>query len=115
MKRKIVFIGVLLVVITVLATSVFWYSVSSGVFSGAKYLVQVRYRGIINSVGHISVVFLQGNKTVESCVVNGDGTWYNVTLRTGVYIVKAYNADSGQYLNKYEINVAKDIQFEVSP
>jgi len=115
MKRKTVLIGALIVAITALATSIFWYSISSEVFSGPKYLVQVRYQGIINSVSYISTIFVQGNKTVATCIVKGDGTWHNLTLHSGVYIVTAYNADSGRYLNRYEINVAKDIQFDVSP
>ena len=116
MKRKNLVIGAVIIGITVLATGIFWYGFSSEVFSGSqKYLVQVRYFGVINSVKAISIIFLQGNKSIASSIVKGDGTWHNLTVPSGLYTVKAYNADSGQYLRQYQINVAKDIQFEVSP
>lgn len=115
MLRRTVLIGALLVATTALVTSIFWFAFSSANIMVPKYLVQVRYKGTINFVSRISIVFLQGNRTVASCILRGDGTWHNVTLPAGIYIVKTYNADSGHYLNKHEINVAKDIAFEVSP
>ena len=120
MKKRTFLIGASLVAATALVTSVLWHTLSTADILTPKCLVQVRYAGssgMINNVRGISVVFLQGNRTVASCIVD-DGDvhhWQNLTFSPGTYAVKTYNADTGLYMKKYEINVAKDIKFEVSP
>jgi hypothetical protein len=123
-KRRTILFGAILVVATVVITTISWHILSSANVFTPKHLVQVRYGpgwysgtyGPGNTwieITAISVVFIQGNSTIASCIATNQ--WENVTLPEGTYIVKLYDANSGVYLRQFEIYVVKDIQFEVKP
>jgi hypothetical protein len=124
MQKRALFIGVLLVGLTIAATSMFWnLDYLTDVFA-PKYVVHVHknYAVPLESTNprDVLVLFLKGNITVAECVVTQvlvNGGWaypaQNITLSRGQYNVRLYNAVSGVYISRFEIYMDRELILRV--
>lgn len=112
MKRKTVLLAAILVVATAAITSAVWYAVPFGDIAKARHVLQISWGGAVLGVpDRMTVVLLQNNQTIHTCVVSWGHKSENVTVTEGKYELRLYNADNGVFYRKVEIFVAKDIEF----
>ena len=110
MKRKTVLLASILVVAKAAVTSAVWYAAPFGDITKPRHLVKVYWQGPVP----VTLVFLQNNQTIHTCVMNGAHQRENVTVSEGKYELKLYSANTGVFLKKVEIFVASDIAFDAT-
>jgi hypothetical protein len=111
-RRKTVLLAAILVVATTAITSAVWYAAPLGDIAKPRHVLQISWGGAVLGVPErMTVVLLQNNHTIHTCVVSWGHESENVTVTEGKYELRLYNADNGVFYRKVEIFVAKDTKF----